>query len=117
MSSILFVQSAPSYGSFTAQEALDAVLMGSAFTECALLFLGVGVLQLIPAQSPEALPAKNFTASYGALKDYGVTRVYCESAAIEQYNLDVSDLIIEAEVIDAAKIRMLLSEFDTVLNF
>ena len=43
MKKLLFVQSHPPHGSLFGQEGLDAILAGSAFIECGVLFLGDGI--------------------------------------------------------------------------
>ena len=61
MSTILFVFSRPPHGSINAQEGLDALLMGSAFTTCSVLFVGDGLMQLASGQSTDDLGTKNFS--------------------------------------------------------
>ena len=54
-SQILFVQGTPPHGSMIGQEGLDACLMGSAFADCALLFLGDGIFQVLGPQDTSTL--------------------------------------------------------------
>jgi tRNA 2-thiouridine synthesizing protein C len=117
MSSMLFVFSRPPHGSINAQEGLDALLMGSAFTACSVLFVGDGVLQLVTGQSTDALGTKNFSLSFGALKDYGVTRIACSMPDLLARGLNKSDFLIEVEPLDAAGMQALIRHHDKVLNF
>ena len=117
MTSILFIQTTAPHSSVKAQEGLDALLMGSAFTACSVLFLGNGVTQLTSKQDPEKLGLKNFAQGFSALVDYGVTRVYCRKDDLEHHNLAPKDLLIEVEVLSSKDIRDLIHEHDTVLSF
>ena len=49
---------------------------GLPFSVCSLLFIGAGVLQLVRDQDTELLGIKNFSRTFGALPDYGVTEVF-----------------------------------------
>lgn len=114
---LLFIQSAAAHGSVNAQEGLDAVLMGSAFTECSLLFTGNGVLQLLANQAPEALGLKNFSLTFGALADYGVPGVYCRQSDLDRFGLSLNDLVIDVKPLTAEATRRLITDHDQVLNF
>ena len=114
---LLFIQSAAPHGSVNAQEGLDALLMGSAFSECAVLFSGDGVMQLVSGQDTSGLGTKDFARTFGALRDYGVSRIYCDQADLNRFGLSISDLTIEVSPLDSAGIRALLDEHDKVLSF
>ena len=116
MTSILFIQSEPPHGQIKSQEGLDAILMGSAFTDCAVLFLGEGVLQLLPEQQPDQLGSKNYALAYGALKDYGVSSVFCSRDALNRFGLEPGQLMIETVPLAAGEIHDLLTRFDKTLN-
>ena len=88
MKRILFTQSRPPHGGINAQEGLDAILMGSAFAECAVLFQGDGVYQLLKHQQPERLGTKNFASTFGALADYGVDQIFCIDEDLASVNLE-----------------------------
>ena len=114
---LLFIQSTPPHGRINAQEGLDALLMGSAFTECGLLLIGEGLLQLTKQQDPSVLGMKNFSLTFGALADYGVNHVYCREADLLRFDLTTGDLVIEVKAVDDATARSLLSEYEQVVNF
>lgn len=114
---LLFIQSTAPHGSINAQEGLDAVLMGSAFTECTLLLVGEGILQLIKNQVPENLGIKNFSKTFGALREYGVSRIYCSKSSMTALGVDVDDMTIEVEPLGDSAIQSLIEEHDQVLNF
>jgi tRNA 2-thiouridine synthesizing protein C len=114
---LLFIQSTPPHGQINAQEGLDALLMGSAFTECGLLLIGEGLLQLAKHQDPSVLGMKNFSLTFGALADYGVKHVYCRETDLQRFGLTVEDLVIEVQPVDDESARSLLSGYEQVVNF
>lgn len=117
MSSILFVFAGTPHTSINAQEGLDALLMGSAFTECRLLFLGAGLTQLISHQDAAQIGRKNYAQGFSALTDYGVTQVACRQSDLEALNLGRDQLSLEIQVLDDAACRHWIDEADKVLNF
>ena len=92
MTSILFIQSSRPHGNIAGQEGLDAIMMGSAFTECGVLFAGDAVLQLVKDQDTAGIATRNYAVTYGALKDYGVGAIYCDGTSLERFNLVLDDL-------------------------
>lgn len=114
---LLFIQTTSPHGSINAQEGLDAVLMGSAFSTCTLLFTGDGVLQLMKDQDTAGTGHRNFSKAFGALRDYGVNDVYCRQSSLQQYGISEPDLVIDITPIDDAGIRQLLVDHDRVLTF
>lgn len=117
MSSILFIFAGTPHASLNAQEGLDALLMGSAFTECRLLFLGSGVTQLIDDQNATQIGRKNFAQGYAALSDYGVSQIACRQADLDCLNLDKDQLSLDVQVLDDESCRRWLNEAERVLNF
>ena len=117
MSTILFVFSRSPHGSINAQEGLDALLMGSAFTTCSVLFVGDGLMQLISGQSTDELGTKNFSLSFGALKDYGVTNIACSKLDLIARDLNKDDFLIEVEPLDTAGMQTFIRNHVKVLNF
>ena len=110
MNSILFIQSHRPL--LANQEALDALLMGSAFIRCGLLFLADGILHLVKQQDDEL----KMTEGYAKLRDYGVTEIFCDAASLEQYGLDLSDLVIEVTPRSKGELAKLVQQYDRVLN-
>lgn len=117
MSDLVFVQSYAPHGSIKGQEVLDACLMGSAFARCALVFLGDGILQVMAGQDTDALGVKDYSVSYGVLKDYGVEKVYCLDADLKGHDLQVDQLKIEVEVLSASELQQVLTSAKQVLTF
>lgn len=114
----LIVCRRPPYGASFAREALDVALACAAFDQrAALLFLGDGVLQLLPAQRAEAIGQKPLDKQLGALPLYDVDEIYAEADALRARGLDASDLALPAQCLDAGAIRALLAEQHVVLGF
>ena len=75
------------------QESLDAVLAGSAFANCAVIFLGLGVTQLRRSERSDF--RKDFNRGFRALSDFEVDDIfYCEAAARDHGLLD-HELIVD----------------------
>ena len=114
---MLFIHTQPPHGSINAQEGLDALMMGSAFATCTSLYVDDGVYQLCKNQNTEALGQKNFSKTFGALKDYGVTQICVCQLSLTERGLSPDDLLLEVEVVDNESIRHLLVAHSKVLTF
>ena len=91
--------------------------MGSAFTQCSLLFTAEGVLQLVKNQATSDLGTKDVSKTFGALQDYGVEDIYCRSSSLQRYGLTSRDLLLDPIIIDDNKTQALIREHDQVLTF
>ena len=114
---LLFIQTCAPHGSINAKEGLDALLMGSAFAECSILFTAEGVLQLVKDQATKNLGIKDASKTFGALLDYGVEDIYCRSSSLQRYGLTQRDLLLDPIIIDDNKAQALIREHDQVLTF
>ena len=117
MKRLLFVQSRAPYGTLAGQEGLDALLRGSAFTPCTVLFLGDGVFQLTAGQQPDDIGRKPFTKGFGALREYGVERVCVAATDLEARHLSGADLAVEVEQLADGDVSALFADADCVLSF
>ena len=116
MKKILFIFSG-SLSNLKSQEALEALLAGSAFTKCAALFREEAVLQLLKNQELSLLHKKEFSMGYGALKDYGILEIFCSKNAMERYGILAEDIFIQAEIISSDRERIEIDACDVALNF
>ena len=91
--------------------------MGSAFSDCLALFLDQGVLQLVRSQDTSLTGHKDFSRTFGALPDYGVTQLLCSQSALTKYGLTTGDLVLEAESVTDDDVRALLANHNRVLCF
>jgi tRNA 2-thiouridine synthesizing protein C len=97
---------------------LDAALALAAFDQqVEVLFLGDGVLQLLPGQESEAVGVKNIGKLLASLPLYEITSVYVDTEAAERYGLDLSLAPLPCEALDANGVRRLMAAADHLLGF
>ena len=115
---LLFLNRKAPYGSSLPREALDAVLMASAFgQQVTLVFLGDGVFQLKTQQDPSEIEMKNFSKTFAALELYGVSSIYVEQSSLQKRGLTQDQLLIPAKLIQPHELTELLEEQGQVLSF
>ena len=115
MKRLVFLIQTPMGASVEPQESLDAVLAGSAFANCAVIFLGLGVTQL---RRPERSDfRKDFNRGFRALSDFEIDDIfYCEAAARDHGLLD-HELIVEARSLSPNAIRQQIIDAHAVMSF
>ncbi len=90
----MYVNRKAPYGTIYAWESLEVVLIGAAFEQdVSVAFVDDGVYQLIKGQDTSELGIKNFSATYKALGDYDVNKLYIEKESLEARGLTVDDLM------------------------
>jgi len=90
----LYVNRKAPYGTIYALESLEVVLIGAAFEQdVSLAFLDDGVFELAKGQETKGLGIKNFSPTYRALGDYGVTKFYVEKESLDERGLTTDDLM------------------------
>lgn len=118
MKKTLFIQHRAPYGSESAQEQLDAILVSAAFgQQLSVLFQDDGVWQLLPGQNAKSLQKRSLGAQLQALELYDVKQLYVDAVSLQERQLDVSALALPVQVLDSAALRQLLAEQDMVLRF
>jgi tRNA 2-thiouridine synthesizing protein C len=120
------------YGTIYALESLEVVLIGAAFDQqVSLAFIDDGVFQLTKGQDTKPLGVKNFSPTYRALGDYGVTQLYVEKESLQERGLTLEDLqpiTYEDEndgfkekpsikVVSRAEMASMMAQQDVLLNF
>lgn len=128
----LYVNRRAPYGTIYALESLEVVLIGAAFDqEVALAFIDDGVFQLTKGQDTKSLGVKNFSPTFRALGDYGVTKLYVEKESMQERGLTLDDLqqvTFEDEndgfkekpsiqVVSRAEMGAIMQKQDVLLNF
>jgi tRNA 2-thiouridine synthesizing protein C len=89
----LYVNRKAPHGTIYALESLEVVLIAAAFDQqVSLAFLDDGVFQLTKGQDTKDLGVKNFSPTFRALGDYGVTKFYVEKESLQERGLVVADL-------------------------
>lgn len=82
------------YGTIYALESLEVVLIAAALNQdVSLAFLDDGVYQLIKNQNAQEIGMKGFSATYNALGDHGVTKLYVETESLAERGLTGDDLM------------------------
>ncbi|WP_431224699.1 sulfurtransferase complex subunit TusC [Serratia sp. L9] len=119
MKRIAFVFTQGPHGNAAGREGLDAMLAASALSEdIGAFFIGDGVLQLLPGQQPEKILARDYIATFGVLPLYDIENRYlCEVALQERGLQQVTDWVLEAEILPADALRQKLASYDVVMTF
>ncbi|MCU7882034.1 MAG: sulfurtransferase complex subunit TusC [Candidatus Thiodiazotropha sp. (ex Lucinoma aequizonata)] len=92
---IMYINRRAPYGTIYAWESLEVVLIGAAFDQdVSLAFVDDGVFQLLKGQDTVDVEMKNFSATYKALGDYDVTKLYVEKESLEERGLTLEDLML-----------------------
>ncbi len=90
----MYVNRKAPYGTIYAWESLEVVLIGAAFEQdVSVAFVDDGVYQLIKGQDTTELGIKNFSATYKALGDYDVNKLYIEKESLDARGLTLDDLM------------------------
>ncbi len=90
----LYVNRKAPHGSIFALESLEVVLIGAAFDqEVSLAFIDDGVYQIMQNQDTSGIGVKNFSATYKALGDYDVNKIYVEQESLELRGLSKDNLL------------------------
>jgi len=119
MKRVAFVFTQGPHGGTGGREGLDALLATSALSEdLGVFFIGDGVLQLLPGQQPEKILARNYIATFGVLPLYDVEQCYLCQASLQERGLSqVTDWVLEAEVLAPDALRQQLGGYDAVMTF
>ena len=128
----MYINRRAPYGTVYAWESLEVVLIGAAFDQqVSLAFIDDGIYQIMKGQDTSQLGIKNFSPTYGALGDYGITNIYVEKESLEQRGLTLDDLIPlkyedendnyaekdSIKVVTASELAKILEEQEVLLDF
>lgn len=117
MKSFLIITRQAPYGTSFGKEALDAVLMASAFVPVSLLFLDDGVFQIKKNQDANRLAIKDYSPTFAVLAQYDVKNIYVSETSLQQRGLTEQDLVLDVEVIPESGVTDLLGANEVVLSF
>ena len=105
------------YGSGLARASVDlALAMGAFEQDFDVLFLGDGVLQLVPDQASDEIGVKNIGRALSSLHLVDVEKVYVDASALAQYGLDPNELLLPAEPVEGDDLRQLLADSDHLVG-
>ena len=114
---LIIIRHSP-YGSSLAKAAVDAALATAAFDQAVdLLFIGDGVLQLMPHQDAHKTGSKNIGRQLASLPLYDINQIYIDKDAATRYNLDLATVPVDARPLDAPEMHQLMVKHDHLLGF
>lgn len=128
----LYVNRRAPYGTIYALESLEVVLIGAAFDQhVSLAFIDDGVFQLTKGQDTKPLGVKNFSPTFRALGDFGVTKFYVEKESMQERGLTLADLQAvtyedendgfkekpSIQLVSRAEMTTIMAQQDVLLNF
>ena len=108
------------HGNAVSREGLDALLAATAFCDeedIGVFFIDDGVLNLLDGQNPELLLQKDFIRTFKLLDLYDIEQRFVCADSLDQYNLQIEQLIISAEKIDRTSLINKLSQAEKVFTF
>ena len=108
------------HGNAISREGLDALLAATAFCdeeEIGVFFIDDGVLNLLDWQNPELLLQKDFIRTFKLLDLYDIEQRFVCADSLDQYNLQIEQLIISAEKMDRTSLINKLSQAEKVFMF
>ena len=106
------------YGSTLARTALDTSLAMAAFDKAVnVLFLGEGVLNLLPGQESQSVGVKNIGKLLASMPLYEIESVYVDAKAVSHYGLDLGLAPLPCKSLDSEGIKHLLAASDYLLGF
>lgn len=115
---MLFVVRHSPYGSTLSRTALDAALASAAFEQpLKVLFMGEGVLQLMPGQETTTRGVRNIGKLLASLPLYDIESVYVDEASLKRYGMDPAASPVPAQVVGAELIRQMMVDADHILGF
>jgi tRNA 2-thiouridine synthesizing protein C len=114
---LLLIRHSP-YGSSLARASIDVALAAAAFDQAvSLLFVGDGVLQLLPDQDGEERGVRNLGRLLTSLPLYDIEQVYVDAEAAARYRLDLDAAPVTANALDREAMSQLLLSHDHLLGF
>jgi tRNA 2-thiouridine synthesizing protein C len=114
---LLIIRHSP-YGNSLARASLDVALAAAAFEQpVSLLFMGEGVLQLVPEQDSVQIGMKNLARILSSLPMYDIDSVYVDRAAADRYHLDLATAPLVVLPLDNQTMHQLMCQHDHLLGF
>lgn len=120
MKRVAFVFASAPHGSAAGREGLDALLATSALTdEIGVFFISDGVFQILSAQRPAAILARDYIATFKLLALYDIDSCWVCADSLHERGLDsaATEFVIDADVLESASLRDKLGGYDVILRF
>jgi tRNA 2-thiouridine synthesizing protein C len=117
--SLLVVVRQPPYSSSLARTSLEVALSSASFEqEIGLLFMGDGVLQLLPEQDSTAIGARNMAKLIASFPLYDLNALFADEAALQRYGFaDKHQFPASLQRLDNNAMRLLFDQYDHILGF
>lgn len=114
---VIVVRHSP-YGSGLARSAVDTALAAAAFEQAvSVLFMGAGVLNLIPDQEARAVGSRNIGRLLASLPMYDIDTLYVDARAMARHGVKERLLPQQARILQPAELRGLLLAGSHLLGF
>ena len=114
---LVVVRHAP-YGSSLARTSLEVALTAATYEqEVGVLFMGEGVLQLLPEQDSTQIGVKNIGKLIASFPLYDLDSLFVDEDALLRHGLDDKNLPQDLRPLDTAAIQQLLRKYDHILGF
>ncbi|MEO5349423.1 MAG: sulfurtransferase complex subunit TusC [Magnetococcus sp. YQC-3] len=126
---IMFTVRKAPHGTIYVYEGLEVKLIMAAYdADIAVVFMDDGVFALKQGQDTKELGIKGFAATYGALIDYEIQKVFVDRQSMEMRGMTEEDLLVIGEdedteepikpkVIDSQEIAAMMAEQHNILSF
>ncbi|MBF0124521.1 MAG: DsrE family protein [Magnetococcales bacterium] len=126
---IMFTVRKAPHGSIYVYEGLEVKLIMAAYdADISVVFMDDGVFALQKGQNTKALGIKGFEATYGALVDYEISKIYVDRESLLSRGMTEADLLVIGEdeeseeplhpqVVDADFIANLMAQQHNILCF
>jgi tRNA 2-thiouridine synthesizing protein C len=116
--SLLVIVRHTPYGSSLARSSIEVALTSATFNQTVgVLFMGRGVLQLLPEQNSQALGVRNIAKLIASFPLYDLNNIYVDQNALEQHGLNKNDLIVESEFLSETAMQSLMHRYDHIVGF
>jgi tRNA 2-thiouridine synthesizing protein C len=90
----MYVNRKAPYGTVYALESLEVVLIAAAFEQdISLAFIDDGVYQIAKGQNTDGIGMKNFSATFKALGDYDINKIFVEKESLDERGMTADDLM------------------------
>lgn len=114
---LIVIRSAPHDG-IRLRESLDVLLVGAVFGRPVVpLFMGQGVLALLPGQQPGAPGQKSTLPIIQMLEMYDIDTLYLPDDDAKRQGLSPPDFVAGARMLDAGQVQSLFHDARHVLTF
>jgi tRNA 2-thiouridine synthesizing protein C len=115
---LLLILRCTPYGNPLSRASLDVALAAAVFDQdITLLFMDDGVWQLLPAQHPAGLQAKNLQSTLASMPLYDIEIFHVDAQSLAQRQLDPAQLQGSINVVSNEDLAGFIDGFDQVLGF